>query len=384
MRTLLLFISIGLIAMGCLESYSPPKSNNDINYLAISANLDATNGIIQVSLSRALPLDHDAESFPKINNAIITLKGSDGSMIDVPSAGTDGVYTHTHLTIDKSLEYALNIKTDGQEYESEYIKITQSPPIENVSFERGLEGINIVLTTKDPTNQSRYYKWEFVETYIEQAPVYSRFYFNDSDTTVRARSIDQLIHVCYDHTISSKITIATTERLVNDIVNRIPITTITKNSPKLQFGYSILIKQRVLTKEAFTYYEKLKISTESLGGLFDPQPSSVLGNFKNINNNNEPVLGYFSGGEEMSYRFFIHPSDLPNDLRPNIPTPYCPTDTLWIDEIKTFINKRREFVIADDLRTMDGEILAYTYVDLNCGDCRKKGGTTTRPDFWPN
>jgi hypothetical protein len=381
MRTLLLFIGIGIMAMGCLESFSPPKSNTDVNFLAISANLNATNGTIRVSLSRALPLDSNTAVFPKVSNAIITLKGTDGNHFDVLSIGPNGVYENTQLNIDRSVEYALNVKIDGQEYESDFIKITQSPLIENVEFEKAHDGLQIVLSTKDPSNNSRYYEWQYTETYIEQAAAVSHYIYNNEDSTVRGRSMDQFIHVCYDNNQSSSIVIASTERLANDVVNKIPIISISKNSPKLEFGYSILIKQRVLTKEAYSYFEKLKASTESLGGLFDPQPSSVLGNFRNINNSNETVLGYFTGGEETTYRYFIFPSNLPPDLRPNIPLPYCPQDTLFIEDIKQF--RSQDYILTDDLRA-NGEIIGYRFVDLSCGDCTKKGGTTTKPDFWPN
>jgi len=140
--------------------------------------------------------------------------------------------------------------------------------------------------------------------------------------------------------------------------------------------YSILVKQQSLTKEAYNFWTQLKKSTESLGGLFDPLPSQVLGNMYSENNSAEPVLGYFSGGQTSEKRIFIQFSDLPPDLKLVMP-PNCPIDTIVNDDIRNYPNT---FLIGSY-----GAPFPLGYIKSegpNCMDCRDDGGVLQRPDFW--
>lgn len=142
--------------------------------------------------------------------------------------------------------------------------------------------------------------------------------------------------------------------------------------------YSILVKQRALTKEAYTYYDKLKKTTENLGGLFDPQPGQVTGNIKNLSNPGEVVLGYFSGGSEVSERIFIKVNELPLNIRHYQQEGNCYQDTVLVEQLVGLSGGYNLINGVYEQITLVG----YTFSSQGCTDCRKMGGTLTKPDFW--
>ncbi len=106
------------------------------------------------------------------------------------------------------------------------------------------------------------------------------------------------------------------------------------NNPRIQFDFTVLIKQFSLTKRAFEFREDLRKQNESVGSIFDPPPFSIRGNLFNVNDPDDRVLGYFSVVGESSQRWFTNHDELPYRFDdsmpcnpppgvPNIPTPDC-------------------------------------------------------------
>ena len=177
---------------------------------------------------------------------------------------------------------------------------------------------------------------------------------------------------------STKISITSSVRLVDDVVHQFPVTFLPKGSSKISIKYSTLIKQRAVSKKEYDYLEQLQKTTESLGGLFDPQPSQVLGNIRNLNNPLAPVLGYFSAGTTVEERLFIDYYDLPDDLRKIPPVVGCSQDTVYNAGL---VNLSGTVYLGSAIYS-GPSIIGYTKSTASCADCRTKGGVTTQPPFW--
>jgi hypothetical protein len=141
----------------------------------------------------------------------------------------------------------------------------------------------------------------------------------------------------------------------------------------------MLLRQRVLTREAYDYWAELQKTTESLGGLFDPQPGKVTGNIHSVNDAAEPVLGYFSGGSVQQKRFFIGLLDLPNNLKAYQGIGNCVQDTVLLEDLPEYSASFNELL---GTATKGPITIGYTYTSKSCADCRTQGGTTTKPEFW--
>ena len=369
-----LFLSL-LFLEGCIDPYSISVSDGTMNLLVIDGFLNTSTQSVSVKLSRAQGIAVK-ESYPPVTQASVILEDEDGHTTELTEK-EKGDYDVSLTSLTVSKKYRLRIQLpDGEKYLSEYIRPLISPPLDSVSWKPHEEGITIYANAYDATNQTRYYKWQYTETWSYYARFYSFFKLVDGEAIYRTQ--EENIYYCWGTEKSSTILVTSTTRLGQDRVNEFPLTFVAKGSRKVSKIYSILVEQRAIDEKAYDYWTQLQKTTENLGGLFDPMPSQVKGNFYNENNTSEPVLGYFSGGSVEQNRIYINFNDLPTHLLVNEYGKQCEITEVLVEDLhklpydKVLLESFGQFVI-----------LGYTVSTTECADCTSFGGTTTKPDFWP-
>lgn len=243
----------------------------------------------------------------------------------------------------------------------------QTPPIDSISWRIENDGVQINANTHDPKNNTRYYRWEFDETWTYYTPFYSAYELKNNQIVSRQVSVNQ----CWRSGNSTNIMTTSTARLSQDVVSQFPLTFIAGNSVKLGVKYSILVRQFALSQSGFNYYDQLARITQNIGSIFDPQPSQITGNLHCTTTPGELALGFFRVGTVETKRLFITHSQVAVF---STVTAYgsCAVDTLApADIIKT----------KPSIITMFDEVKYLTTSDF-CVDCRLGGGVLKRPDFW--
>lgn len=123
-------------------------------------------------------------------------------------------------------------------------------------------------------------------------------------------------------------------------------------------------------------------NTTQTGSFFDPMPSQLFGNIKQMNNPTETVIGYVGVYTTEQSIFFILEADLPPG---DVAQHRCEQDVIQFPD--TEANRESYFggsspayvpyqLISDPLFP---SIIAMPRV--NCMDCRSDV-TGPRPDFW--
>ncbi|MBD0332640.1 MAG: DUF4249 family protein [Chitinophagaceae bacterium] len=188
------------------------------------------------------------------------------------------------------------------------------------------------------------------------------------------RDSTEMTYSCWNTFPSTEILLYSTTHLNEDIIEKFPIIKIASQSPKFEVKYSINVKQYSLTKPAYEYWQIIQKNTHQLGSLFDPQPSQLIGNIRNITNANEPVIGFVTASTVQEKRIFI--------LRGQIANGYTPGSTcttlFTTPDSATFYLANNPFNAPAYFTTGGG--LAIT--SIQCVDCRLKGGVNLRPSFW--
>ncbi|HEY0769379.1 MAG TPA: DUF4249 domain-containing protein, partial [Sphingobacteriaceae bacterium] len=212
-----------------------------------------------------------------------------------------GEYT-VQVSLNPSEKYRLRVKTSkGSEYLSDFVSVKNTPPIDEITWEKNEKGLNIYIDTHDPQNATRYYRWGFEETWRRTVLNSNWEYVNGA---FQPRKIPT--HpTCYDTHIGNPLTLFSTVKLVEDVVSKARVNFIPVGSHKLADKYSILVKQYALEKGAYEYWENMKKNTEQLGSIFDPQPSYMYGNIRSVSDPAEMVVGYFSACNVTEKRIFI-------------------------------------------------------------------------------
>lgn len=381
-----LLIAASVISGGCLDPYSPPVEETDVDILVVDGFLDTKEGEAIVSLSRAVPLSSTTESEPE-PNATITLYDDNGSSFPLQEEHP-GTHRVTGVPIDATAKYRIHIRTQsGSEYQSALMEIYDTPPIDSVTWVTNKDQLTVRVNTHDFTNKTKYFRWTYEETWAYHAAVLSQY--KVVGTEYVDRRPEDMIFYCWKSEPSTEIIIGSTERLSENIISQAPINYLSKGSQELSMKYSILVTQRGIGEDEYTYLYQLRKTTENVGGLFDPQPSQVPGNIQRLDKSSPLAIGFFGVGSTVKQRFFINVSDLPTDFQFSYPMAGCnPPDTVCIFPT----NVKMCTLTENDLNeaTMLGSaiysgisLVGITLTTPKCADCRLDGGVLVKPDFWP-
>jgi hypothetical protein len=381
--SVLMVISIA----SCVDRYSPRIDSSDLSILVVNGYLDVGKGTATIQLSRSINLTDSTYAPPPELNAVVTINADDGAVYRLLDIGR-GTYRADNLLVNAQKKYSLKIVTqNGQQFASSAVEVKEAPPIDTVSWKVDdlNQGIAISVTTRDLKNNTRYYQWDFQETWAYRTKFISNLeYVNDK---IVGRKKD--ISICYISAKSQSIIIGNSTKLAQDVIDDFRLTLIPQQSIKLTRRYSILVRQYALTQSAYEYWSGLKKNNESLGNLFAPLPSRLAGNISNVNNPSAPVIGFFSAHSVTEKRIFIDNFSLP-PFRTQTGYEQCVIDTVKLsklpapDEIPSF---SRAYLLIDSVSTTAFGpprriLIGYSRTTVECADCRCKGGSIDKPTFW--
>ncbi|MBS1532433.1 MAG: DUF4249 domain-containing protein [Bacteroidetes bacterium] len=376
---------------GCKKHYSPPAATANYNYLVVEGVISAGGDSTIIKLSRTIKIS-DADRKSHETGAKVTVNDDQGA--SYPLTETDsGRYAALPVSLNTSRKYKLNIVTaDGKTYESDYVPVQVTPPIDSVGYDITATAVDIYLNTHDPSNQTKYYRWDYTETYIYESVMDDPLEFDNSYQAVsnkfRLRTPAQQVHVCYDNVNASTILLQSTANLKGSIINNYPITQIASTSEKIAYKYSILVKQYPITADAFNFWSQLKKNTEQIGTVFDALPSEVQGNIHCTSDPAEPVIGYVSASTVSQKRIFIGRTQLPVwPVSP--PTDPCGFETLsWAggnipQDITGGVWIPVGALNASFNPHAEDSVYSVNLVLYNCVDCRfHNHGSNVKPAFW--
>lgn len=375
-RTIKIFLLLSCIAISewrCVQKYNSPYVSPPTGYLVVEGYISG-NTATQFTLSRTIPLPGDS-ALPMETGASIQVEGTDNSVYPLTEQDP-GIYIVDTLALNPVNQYRLRINTaEGEQYLSDYVAYLPTPPIDSINWVYNSTGVNIYASTHDPTGNIRYFQWNYTETWEYTAAEPSTFMYDDTNNTVVYRyALADQIYNCWITDNSADIILGNSAKLAQASIYEQPINFIPTGTQRLSVLYSILVRQYALTEDAYNFLYMMQQNTESLGSIFDITPSQLVGNIRCLTNPNELVVGYVSAGNVQQDSIFI-------GRPPNWPYLFiCSSpDRSTVD-------------VPDSLSTWLGSGLAVPTIDsagriyynnINCIDCRVKGGTNLRPSWWP-
>ncbi len=384
---LLLILFVALI-WSCKKPYNPPAINAPNSYLVVEGVINTGTDSTVITLSRTVKLDSNTTLKSELH-AQISVQSDNNVSYPLTEIGS-GKYASS-LNLDRTKKYRLHIvTTDGTEYASDYAASVNTPDIDSIPYKVTSTGIQFYVNTHDPTNNTRYYRWSFDETWSYVSSYYSVYEIMNGKITYRP--VSDLINTCYKTKPSQQVLIGSSAKLAQDVIAMQPVNFVLANSGKISFGYSFLLKQYGLTKEAYQYWDNLKKNTESLGSIFDAQPSTITGNIHCVTHPETPVLGYISVSLIRSHRIFIDHNNIALYTPNYIPPPdssACKSKGILFAPLNSYDQRfnnvfaNGDFIPVTDLG-LNGVLLGYVYAPKECVDCRLKSpfGTTAKPLFW--
>lgn len=368
---LLTYAALVLCGLTCVKPFNPPALQQARNYLVVEGMAIPRGDSTVISLSRTKDLT-DTVVFQPERNASVRVEAPNGTGYLLQETAP-GMYKAL-LTLDPALTWRLRIRTSsGQDVLSTYEAVVDTPPIDSLHWKQDGD-VTIYADTRDRLNQTRYYRWEFRETWEYRAYYDSQigydngilFYLDSTQKTYR----------CWDSAVSTRVIIGTTEKLGDDVIRDQEITVIPRSSVKISAIYAIDVFQYGLSQQAFIFWDEIRKNGSETGGLFDPQPSQLPGNLVNTSDPSQPVIGYFSIATRQRERLYIWNNQVTN---------WPPEDiSAFCTPIITTADSAIYYLYRPELRPayyISGGGLAIAHV--RCVDCRTKGGTNRKPADWP-
>ena len=201
---------MSLCVLKCKEVYNPPSTKNNPDFLVVDGVVIAGNDSTIITLSRTKSLTDSAPTAKELEARVSVIDVS-GVEYALTEQG-EGRYVASQLPLDATTSYQLKIITkDGNEFRSDPGKVNTSPPIDSVFWQQDSSGVQIYLNTHDPGNGTRYYQWEYIETWEFHSAFDSFLEYIDENNIV-FRGLGNQIFRCYVTRPSSVIEVATTTR----------------------------------------------------------------------------------------------------------------------------------------------------------------------------
>lgn len=387
-----------LIFAGCRKPYNPPAVTAPGTYLVVEGVINSGSDSTILKLSRTVRLS-SVTSLNPVTNAAVSVE-SDQNALYTLTEQAPGVYVSTGLNLDGSKKYRLRIKTaDNQQYLSDFVAVKNSPPVDSVTYRVKNNGIEVYVNAHDPNNNTRYYRWDFFETWRFHSN-FDSFWKSNGDTVLLRDQINDQIYTCWRGDASNEIILGSSAKLTNDVIADNPVTFVSSTSVKLGTEYSILVRQYALSADAYAFWTNLKKNTEQLGSIFDAVPSQINGNIHCINNPSLPVVGYISVGAVTTKRLFVFNHNLPAwPAVRDIDTSMCDTMGLLyqyhdprsgfiVNQVDQYLNYNKvpnnhPLIPIEAIFPKMGlyKVLGFTAADSICVDCTMRG-TNKQPSYW--
>ena len=380
-----LMILAGCLA-GCVERYYPREDDLKTGTLVINAHLTDQPGNQVIEISRSVGLT--SPSFSPVSGSLAEVIREDGVLREF-SESEPGYY-RANLDqdfLETGASYMVHIiTTDGSEYESVFDKLRPVPDIDSlyylvehnsfVSESDSLSGVRFFLDFTYDNEAYEFIRWDLTETYEFHNPDMEGFIL-DVDFTLKELPDTSNYRICYITNELSTIHSMSLNYLDFGTYIKKPFTFVPniQQEQKLHHKYSLLVKQYSLGEEAFHYWNELKKTSQEQGFLFDRQPALLKSNIRNVNDESEIVLGFFSMAGVVEKRAF---AEKPAGLDLSMYEWYCfpisrgPAGYLTVEDLPMYFARAWK----------DGSS-SFAQVNKHCVDCRDyKNSTHIRPDYW--
>ena len=236
-----------------------------------------------------------------------------------------------------------------------------------------IPGYQFFLNSNPATEDSSYFLWQMQRTFEFQADFLIYYWYDgelhlfpDTDSLQTCWTTGRVFQIFTESTVG----------LSDPGLNRFPLHYVPFDNREFSVRYSLLIHQYTISEQAQEYWMNVNEQNSSGGELYTKMPFQVRGNIVNINDPNEPVLGYFHAAGVDTKRIFFN--------RPGYPVEMCyPECELREPDYMEYGfmfygNTPRDYpryvtMNASGARAVPSPV---------CVDCRESGGTIVKPEFW--
>ena len=236
---------IGIFFNSCTEPFDI-KSITFESALVVEATISNEFKHQEINLSRTFNLEEKGPSIE--SNAVVKIIDDLQNIYSFHETTLGKYVSNEEFSAVDNRSYQLKIITnEGKSYASQLTQLTNSSQIDKVSVEKSEDGngVNIFVDSYNPDGNSRYYRFEYEETYKIVTPKWSMWDLvvisdvkpYEFDFVLR----DEQKRICYNTIDSKGIILTETNNLVDDKITKFPVRYISRDNYLISHRYSMLL-----------------------------------------------------------------------------------------------------------------------------------------------
>lgn len=330
----------------------PAESDNSISIRGLLTAGDTT--IVSVRITSLADAQNSGFANPVLDASVV-LVDDRGRGLDIPmvEAGWYRRVVPATYPVMVGAAYQLSVATEtGRNYLSDLETLYAVPTPERLEVDRYVKNVindagNIIeqeflrflLTTPliDPVLGGRsFLKWDFLGTYR----------FIESAITGGLSSFPKTCYFFDNLNLQNSVVYNGRESAQEVLTNFFLLEE--AYDYRFREGFYLSVAQRSLSRNAYEYWSQIDKVVDLSGNFFEAPPGRVEGNFRNVDQPEEEVYGFFYPSQEHIIRYYVPPV---GDLIDR----FCPIEASPSDS-------------------------TVSALCLNCLD--RQNSTTERPDWW--
>jgi len=377
-----ILLAVSMVVLGaCREEFWPDLTKYE-NLLVVDGLITNDSGPYEVKLSFSTAVQNP--DFNPFSGAQVVIMDNEGTS-ETLTETSPGIYTTAANGIQGVIgqQYKLIVTTPGENhYESDFQTLMDPVGISEVHAEvetiqtendyYPLYGYQFYIDTELAKSDTNFLMWRMYGDYKYTSDFLIKYIYDKRKLKVFPKP--DSLYTCFAKDKITNLITMSTEELTVPKIDRLPLNFVNTETQKLSIRYSLLVKQLTMTKDAFTFYSVLSDLNSQEGALYTQQPYQVNGNIYNVNDAGDALLGYFLVAGVSEKRIFV---DRPTGV--DFHYGIC-------------VLTRRDFEAYGYIRFNDpASWPLYVTTDpdgaralphQDCVDCRRKGGSINKPDFW--
>ncbi|WP_163378719.1 DUF4249 domain-containing protein [Cyclobacterium sp. SYSU L10401] len=365
-----------LTNLGCREPFFPEISDFEDNILVVEGYIEVGGGTTQINLSSTSSLyaDGTASRFP---GAEVVVLGEREGRWSLQSMGNGQFQLSENLPENQNYSLSIHLE-NGERYLSEMISPLISPEFD-ISYTKQEGDVQVYSNTRGD-EQSEFFLWVYEETWMYRTPQISYFNYDDASGNMVLIDQEDLTYRCWNFDQSRRVILEASSRFEDNRIFQKELLTIDSLSEKLGIRYRIHARQYVLDREAYVFWEGIRRNSDDIGSIFSPLPSAVSSNIYHVENPDIPVIGYISAGISREKELYINRDEVSPWRTVIGDYQGCLIDTVAIADYDQKFGQGEYVPLYEDCETFPCS--GFFASTAGCTDCRIRGGTTIKPDYW--
>lgn len=382
------FLSLVLILTSCLKSYEPVIKSSDAGRYVVSGQVNQGDTVQRINVSIATPI-YEPTNKPVAGCTvkIFDEKGNSFATTYMKNGNYEATIPENELKTGTSFKVDI-LLPGGENIVSDFDQIQDCPDVDSVFYilqevpvtfhNIPALGIQFYLNLNGTNVTCRNFMFEAYETWEYHSAYPIEWYYNGGGYAHHVVPPDFSKMVCWKTNLVPVFFTLTTSNLAQNKYMHFPLHIVDNySSPRLEYGYSLLIRQYSLSEEAFKYWENIQLNSNQQGGLYERQPQAIRGNLHNLTNPDQVVLGFFGATTVKSKRFFVkNVPDMPMNYYKD-----CESGTILKYGLSSINPGWYPAYLSGDPGNGENEIKMF---NPECIDCLRLGGINVKPVFWPN